>query len=81
MRTSFTWAGCTFFRTISDSAKAVFKKGIAVNPKSALNYAGLGVAAFVDKDKATATTNFNQAVSLAGKSSNPLHLYWRRLPA
>jgi len=55
----------------TDSAKTVFNKGIAVNPKSALNYAGLGVAAFVDKDKATATTNFNQAVSLAGKSSTP----------
>ncbi|MBD1385179.1 tetratricopeptide repeat protein [Mucilaginibacter rigui] len=57
-----------------DSAKAVFQKGIAVNPKSALNYAGLGAAAFVDKDKATATTNFNQAVSLAGKDSKP-YLY------
>jgi hypothetical protein len=28
-----------------DSAKAVFQKGIAVNPKSALNYAGLGAVA------------------------------------
>lgn len=54
-----------------DSAKAVFQKGIAVNPKSALNYAGLGAAAFVDKDKNTATTNFNQAVALAGKDSKP----------
>lgn len=57
-----------------DSAKAVFQKGIAVNPKSALNYAGLGAAAFVDKDRATATTNFNQAVTLAGKDSKP-YLY------
>jgi tetratricopeptide (TPR) repeat protein len=55
----------------TDSAKTVFNKGIAVNPKSALNYAGLGVAAFVDKDRATATTNFNQAVALAGKTSLP----------
>ena len=54
-----------------DSAKTVFNKGISVNPKSALNYAGLGAAAFVDKDRAGATTNFNQAVSLAGKSSTP----------
>ncbi|WP_238381845.1 tetratricopeptide repeat protein [Mucilaginibacter pedocola] len=53
----------------TDSAKTAFNKGIAVNPKSALNYAGLGVAAFVDKDKATATTNFNQAVTLAGKNT------------
>ncbi|WP_238989354.1 tetratricopeptide repeat protein [Mucilaginibacter terrigena] len=57
-----------------DSAKTIFQKGIAVNPKSALNYAGLGAAAFLDKDKATATTNFNQAVSLAGKDSKP-YLY------
>jgi len=57
-----------------DSAKAVFQKGIAVNPKSALNYAGLGAAAFLDKDRATATTNFNQAVTLAGKDSKP-YLY------
>jgi tetratricopeptide (TPR) repeat protein len=57
-----------------DSAKAIFQKGIAVNPKSALNYAGLGAAAFLDKDRATATTNFNQAVALAGKDSKP-YLY------
>ncbi|WP_454804444.1 tetratricopeptide repeat protein [Mucilaginibacter phyllosphaerae] len=57
-----------------DSAKAVFQKGIAVNPKSALNYAGLGAAAFMDKDRNTATTNFNQAVALAGKDSKP-YLY------
>lgn len=55
----------------SDSARTVFNKGIAVNPKSALNYAGLGVAALADKDRAGATTNFNQAVALAGKSSTP----------
>jgi Flp pilus assembly protein TadD len=54
-----------------DSAKAVFNKGIAVNAKSALNYAGLGAAAFIDKDRNTATTNFNQAVALAGKDSKP----------
>src|SRR3954470_22822410 len=41
-----------------DSAKAAFNKGIAVSNKSALNYAGLGVAALLDKDKAAATTNF-----------------------
>ncbi|WP_091150589.1 tetratricopeptide repeat protein [Mucilaginibacter pineti] len=55
----------------SDSAKVAFNKGIAVNPKSGLNYAGLGAAAFIDKDRATATTNFNQAISLAGKNVKP----------
>ena len=54
-----------------DSAKATFEKGIAVNNKSALNYVGLGAVAHVDKDNATATTNFNQAVALAKKDSRP----------
>jgi tetratricopeptide (TPR) repeat protein len=54
-----------------DSAKVVFQKGLNVNPKSALNYAGLGTVALMDKDKATATNDFNQAVSLAGKDSKP----------
>lgn len=57
-----------------DSAKAAFNKGIAVNPKSALNYAGLGAVAHIDKDNTGATTNFNQAVTLAGKNSKP-YLY------
>ena len=48
-----------------DSAKAVFNKGLAVNPKSALNLAGLGAAAHEEKDNATATTDFNQAIALA----------------
>src|SRR5579864_3609943 len=52
-----------------DSAKAVFTKGIAVNPKSALNFAGLGAVAHVEKDNSTATTDFNMAVSLAGKKN------------
>jgi tetratricopeptide (TPR) repeat protein len=57
-----------------DSAKAAFNKGIAVNPKSALNYVGLGAVAHIDKDNATATNSFNQAIALAGKSSKP-YLY------
>ncbi|QQL49676.1 tetratricopeptide repeat protein [Mucilaginibacter ginkgonis] len=55
----------------SDSAKAVFNKGIAANPKSALNYAGLGAVARLEKDRAAMTTNFNQATTLAGKDSKP----------
>src|ERR1700712_634638 len=34
-----------------DSAKAVFQKEISVNPKSALNYAGLATVARLDKDQ------------------------------
>jgi Tfp pilus assembly protein PilF len=58
----------------ADSAKVEFNKGIAVNPKSALNYAGLGGAALLAKDQSGATTNFNQALALAGKDTKP-YLY------
>lgn len=58
-----------------DSAKAAFSKGIAVNAKSALNYAGLGAVAHIAKDNAGATTNFNQAILLAGKGNAKPFLY------
>src|ERR1700712_1724886 len=35
-----------------DSAKLWFNKGIAVNPKSALNFVGLGAVARLNKDQA-----------------------------
>src|ERR1700761_5252363 len=54
-----------------DSAKAAFNKGLAVNPKSALNFAGLGAAAHIEKDNSAAANNFNQAVANAGKNSAP----------
>jgi len=58
-----------------DSAKATFTKGIGVNPKSSLNTVGLGAVAFVDKDKATATTDFNQALSYAPKKDSKPYVY------
>lgn len=54
-----------------DSAKAMFSKGIAVNPKSALNYAGLGALAKLDNDLSAETMNLDKAVALAGKSDKP----------
>src|ERR1700712_2153045 len=48
-----------------DSAQTTFNKGLAVNPKSSLNFVGLGAVAHMQKDNATATTNFNQAITLA----------------
>src|ERR1700753_3055251 len=45
-----------------DSAKAIFQKGLGVNPKSALNLAGLGTVARLDKDKAGASSYYGQAV-------------------
>src|SRR6185437_5512931 len=59
----------------ADSAKAAFNKGIAINPKSALNYAGLGAVAHYEKDKTTATTDFNQAIALAPKKDGKPYLY------
>jgi len=54
-----------------DSAKAQFQKGLNVDPKSALNYVGLGVVAHLDKDAAGTVSNFNQAIALAGKDTKP----------
>lgn len=69
---NFFYLGWVYLKQdYTDSAKTAFNKGIAVNPKSGLNYAGLGAVARLDKDKAGATTSFNQAVSLAGKNSKP----------
>ena len=58
-----------------DSAKLSFTKGLAINPKSALNYAGLGAVAFLDKDRATATSNFNQAITLTTKKDVEAYVY------
>lgn len=54
-----------------DSAKVVFGKGITADPKSALNYVGLGIVAKLDKDDIGMLANFEKATSLAGKSDKP----------
>ncbi|WP_461450542.1 tetratricopeptide repeat protein [Mucilaginibacter sp.] len=58
-----------------DSAKLWFNKGVAVNPKSSLNYVGLGAVAFVDKDRTTATSDFNQSLAFAGKKDVEPYVY------
>ncbi|SDM20502.1 tetratricopeptide repeat protein [Pedobacter antarcticus] len=58
-----------------DSAKAVFNKGIAAEPKYALNYVGLGHADLVANDAASAKTNFDKAISLASKKDHTPYLY------
>ena len=58
-----------------DSAKIWFNKGIAVNPKSALNYVGLGAVAHLNKDQAGTTSNFNQALSNAPKKDSKPYVY------
>lgn len=59
----------------ADSAKTFFNKGLAVNPKSALNMVGLGAVAHVDKDNATATNEFNQAIAATPKKDSKPYLY------
>ncbi|HTH83332.1 MAG TPA: tetratricopeptide repeat protein [Mucilaginibacter sp.] len=58
-----------------DSAKATFTKGIAANPKSALNYVGMGVVALQNKDNAGAASSFNQALTLTSKKDSKPYLY------
>src|ERR1700743_2172454 len=53
-----------------DSAKEQFMKGLAVNPKSALNQIGVGAVAHYNKDAAATTDAFNKAVPLIGKKES-----------
>ena len=59
----------------ADSAKMVFTKGVGVNAKSSLNYVGLGAVALLDKDRPTATSDFNQALSFAAKKDSKPYVY------
>jgi tetratricopeptide (TPR) repeat protein len=55
----------------TDSARIVFNKGLAVNPKSALNYVGLGLTDRLEKNPSSAKANFDKALALAGKDAKP----------
>src|ERR1700761_1495413 len=52
-----------------DSAKAVFQKGLNINPNSALNLSGMGTVARLDKDPSGASSYYGKAVAAAGKDS------------
>ena len=58
-----------------DSAKTVFNKGVAADPKSALNYVGLGVVAHLNKDDAGANASFKQAIDSRKKKDAEPFLY------
>lgn len=58
-----------------DSAKTVFTKGVAADPKSPLNYVGLGVAAHLNNDAAGANASFKQALDLTKKKDSEPFLY------
>lgn len=55
----------------ADSAKAVYQRGIAAAPKSAINYAGLGQVQWATKDTANGSANLNKAL-LMSKSKDIL---------
>jgi len=58
-----------------DSAKIWFNKGVAVNPKSSLNYVGLGAVARLNKDQTGAVSNFNTAIANAAKKDSKPYVY------
>jgi predicted Zn-dependent protease len=59
----------------ADSAKTAFTKGLAADPKSAINYVGLGAVALQANDDAGATSNFNQAIAATAKKDSRPYLY------
>jgi len=59
----------------ADSAKLWFNKGLGINPKSPLNSTGLGAVALLDKDRTTATNDFNQAISFTAKKDVQTYIY------
>lgn len=55
-----------------DTAMSMFQKGIADNPKSALNYVGIGAVARADKNLTEVKADFDKAGSLSGKNAEPV---------
>ncbi len=71
---NFFYLGLTYLQPgqdYPDSARVAFNKGIAINPKSALNYVGLGMVERFDKNEAAAKANFDKALALAPKDDKP----------
>lgn len=57
-----------------DSAKIYFEKGITIDGKYPLNYVGLGTTKYIDKNKAGAKADFEQAITLSKrKNADVLH--------
>lgn len=73
---NYFYLGWLYLKTdYPDSAKAVFTKGISVNPKSALNYAGLGALDRLDKNSSSAKSNFDKAVAAIDKKDTEPYVY------
>jgi tetratricopeptide (TPR) repeat protein len=73
---NFFYLGWLYIKTnYPDSAKATFTKGVSVNPKSALNYAGLGAVDRLDKNTASAKSNLDKAVANIDKKDLEPYVY------
>lgn len=73
---NYFYLGWLYLKTdYQDSAKAAFTKGISVNPKSALNYAGLGALDRMDKNTASAKSNFDKAIASTDKKDTEPYVY------
>ncbi|OCX50618.1 hypothetical protein BEL04_22865 [Mucilaginibacter sp. PPCGB 2223] len=69
---NFFYLGWVYLKQdYADSAKILFDKGLAVNPKSALNIVGLGAVDLTDNNASSASANFDKAMLLAGKDTKP----------
>jgi tetratricopeptide (TPR) repeat protein len=65
---NYYYLGEVYLRTdYVDSARAVFTKGVAADPKFALNYVGLGEADLASENPTSAKTNFDKAIDVASK--------------
>ncbi|RYY08019.1 MAG: tetratricopeptide repeat protein [Sphingobacteriaceae bacterium] len=73
---NFFYLGWLYLKTeYPDSAKASFTKGISVNPKSGLNYAGLGAVDRLDKNTTSAKSNFDKAIAATDKKDTEPYVY------
>ena len=73
---NFFYLGWVYLKTNEpDSAKATFTKGISVNPKSALNYAGLGAIDRLDKNTTAAKADLDKAVAAIDKKDLEPYVY------
>lgn len=73
---NFFYLGWVYLKTNEpDSAKATFTKGISVNPKSALNYAGLGAVDRLDKNATSAKADLDKAVAAIDKKDLEPYVY------
>src|SRR5476649_418947 len=69
---NFFYLGWVYLKQdYADSAKVAFNQGLAANPKSALNVAGLGAIDLLDNNTSSASANFDKAMVLAGKDTKP----------